>query len=142
MTVKGISKGFRVGDSMWRVEIDYYYRKGTRIPIVSLSELDARASYDYFRTFLREDAVVRLYGPGRLLRSNTRTFASTDASTAPQIHLHNHEDEEGDEFYGPENETSQISNSPNKHSGAYSVRHPGFTIYFPGGEFTPGFGQS
>lgn len=118
MSEKNTPADKNTGDSMWRVEIDFDYRKGTRIPIVSVNETDARASYDYFRTFLRKNAVVRLYGPGRLLRDNDRTYERESDQTQ--------EDEE------PHGQQVEAFDQPKRQSS--------FTIYHPDGTAVPEFG--
>lgn len=68
---------------MFRVEIDTYDYKGpiTYIPIVTEYENRAYSVFGKFRDYLKVEAVIRLYGPGRKVIDTHRTRSAEDGFT-------------------------------------------------------------
>lgn len=61
-------------EDFWRVEIDVFVGMYTKtfIPLICMEEEEAREIYDMFRRCMVQDAVIRLYAPGRLVKDYYR----------------------------------------------------------------------
>lgn len=62
-------------EDFWRVEIDIEIGMGltkTFVPLLCISEEEAREIYEMFCRCMVENAVVRLYAPGRLVKTSYR----------------------------------------------------------------------